>query len=83
MALIKHLKVGFNKFLCDFEKAKVNNSKFIITLVVVIKKPSTFGSILLMEINMNVWMNEYVNSNLFQLQKNKVVPQKYWILRDF
>ena len=41
-------------------KAKVNNVKFVINVVVVSKKPITFGSILLME---KVVMNENVNFN--------------------
>ena len=50
MALIKHLKkLTLTRFLWDFGKAKVSNVKFIITVVVVSKKPITFGSILLTE----------------------------------
>ena len=43
MSVIKHLKkIGFNKFLWDFGKAKVNNAKFIIIVVVVAQKTYYF-----------------------------------------
>ena len=51
-----------------------------ITVVVVSKKPITFGSILLAE---KVVMNENVNFNSFQFQKNKVAHQKIAIFASF
>ena len=46
--------------------SKFNNAKFIITIVVVSKKPITFGSILSAE---KVVMNENVDFNSIQFQK--------------
>ena len=53
-------------FLWDFGKAKVNNVKFIITVVVVSKKSTTFGSILSAE---KVVMNEKCKFQLILIPK--------------